>query len=252
MRCPACRRSRQPARSPIGENMPGHGCGHNLLGTGSLAAAVAVKEWLAAGRSGTLRYYGTPAEEGGSGKVYMVRAGLFKDVDAVVAWHPGDRNDASPSSNLANITGKFRFQRRRGARGGGAGPRAFGAGRGRGDELHGEHDARARAAGDAHPLHHHARRRGAERRARFRGGVLLRAPAGHADSRRRLGTHRQRRQRRGARYRNDDGARGDRARSGTCCRTNICPASCTGTSNGSAGSRTRPRSRSSPRRFERR
>jgi aminobenzoyl-glutamate utilization protein B len=99
-----------PARSPIGENMPGHGCGHNLLGTGSLAAAIAVKEWLAAGRSGTLRYYGTPAEEGGSGKVYMVRAGLFKDVDAVVAWHPGDRNDASPSSNLANITGKFRFQ----------------------------------------------------------------------------------------------------------------------------------------------
>jgi aminobenzoyl-glutamate utilization protein B len=87
----------------------GHGCGHNLLGTGALAAAIAVKEWLAAGHAGTLRYYGTPAEEGGSGKVYMVRAGLFNDVDAVVTWHPGDRNEASPSTNLANITGKFRF-----------------------------------------------------------------------------------------------------------------------------------------------
>jgi aminobenzoyl-glutamate utilization protein B len=103
--------SQEPAarRSPITENAPGHGCGHNLLGTGSLAAAIAVKDWLAAGRPGTVRYYGTPAEEGGSGKVYMVRAGLFKDVDAVVAWHPGDRNDASASSSLANITGKFRF-----------------------------------------------------------------------------------------------------------------------------------------------
>ena len=96
-------------RSPIGEDAPGHGCGHNLLGAGSLAAAIAVKEWLAAGRSGTVRYYGTPAEEGGSGKVYMVRAGLFKDVDAVVAWHPADRNSASPSSSLANVTGKFEF-----------------------------------------------------------------------------------------------------------------------------------------------
>ena len=94
----------------IEEGMPGHGCGHNLLGTGALAAAVAVKEWLAAsGHAGTLRYYGTPAEEGGSGKVYMVRDGLFKDVDVAVSWHPGDRNEASPTSSTANITGKFRF-----------------------------------------------------------------------------------------------------------------------------------------------
>ena len=98
------------ARKPVVDNGPGHGCGHNLLGTGALAAAVAVKDWMAATRQpGTIRYYGTPAEEGGSGKVYMVRAGLFNDVDAVVTWHPGDRNDASPSTNLANITGKFRF-----------------------------------------------------------------------------------------------------------------------------------------------
>ena len=98
------------ARKPLVPEAPGHGCGHNLLGTGTLAAAVAVKDWLmAGGRQGTLRYYGTPAEEGGSGKVYMVRAGLFKDVDAVVSWHPGDRNEASPSSTLANISAKFRF-----------------------------------------------------------------------------------------------------------------------------------------------
>lgn len=96
-------------RSPIAENAPGHGCGHNLLGTAALAAAIAVKDWLAAGHAGTIRYYGTPAEEGGSGKVYMVRAGLFKDVDAVVAWHPADHNAADPESSLANITGKFRF-----------------------------------------------------------------------------------------------------------------------------------------------
>jgi aminobenzoyl-glutamate utilization protein B len=97
-------------RSAVTQEGAGHGCGHNLLGTGSLAAAIAVKEWLAGGHPGTLRYYGTPAEEGGSGKVYMVRAGLFSDVDAVVSWHPADRNDASPSTNLANITGKFRFR----------------------------------------------------------------------------------------------------------------------------------------------
>jgi aminobenzoyl-glutamate utilization protein B len=98
-------------RHAIEENAPGHGCGHNLLGTGALAAAVAVKEWLvSSGHAGTLRYYGTPAEEGGSGKVYMVRDGLFKDVDAVVSWHPGDRNEASPTSSTANVTGKFRFR----------------------------------------------------------------------------------------------------------------------------------------------
>jgi aminobenzoyl-glutamate utilization protein B len=98
------------ARQPIVANAPGHGCGHNLLGTGALAAAVAVKDWLrAGGHTGTLRYYGTPAEEGGSGKVYMVRDGLFRDVDVAVTWHPGDRNDASPSSTLANISAKFRF-----------------------------------------------------------------------------------------------------------------------------------------------
>lgn len=69
------------------------------------------KNWLqATGQKGTLRVYGTPAEEGGSGKVYMVRAGLFNDVDAVMHWHAGDRNAVRLSSSLANISGKFRFR----------------------------------------------------------------------------------------------------------------------------------------------
>jgi aminobenzoyl-glutamate utilization protein B len=88
----------------------GHACGHHLFGTGSTAAAIAVKDWLARTKgTGTIRLYGTPAEEGGAGKVYMVRAGLFKDVDTVLHWHAGDRNDASPGSSLANKSAKFRF-----------------------------------------------------------------------------------------------------------------------------------------------
>lgn len=88
----------------------GHACGHHLFGTGSVAAAIAVKDWLrSSGTKGTIRVYGTPAEEGGSGKVYMVRAGLFNDVDVALHWHPGDENDASASSSLANKSGKFRF-----------------------------------------------------------------------------------------------------------------------------------------------
>jgi aminobenzoyl-glutamate utilization protein B len=100
-----------PSRKPLADGGPGHGCGHHLFGTASTAAAIAVKEWLQANHpSGTIRFYGTPAEEGGSGKVFMVRAGLFDDVDAVVSWHPGDRNEATPSSSLANINAKFRFR----------------------------------------------------------------------------------------------------------------------------------------------
>jgi aminobenzoyl-glutamate utilization protein B len=99
-----------PERKVIHEGAPGHGCGHNLLGTGAMAAAIAVKDWLAAsGRPGTVRFYGTPAEEGGGAKGYMVRAGLFDDVDAAISWHPGQANDASPSSNLAIVSAKFRF-----------------------------------------------------------------------------------------------------------------------------------------------
>lgn len=89
----------------------GHACGHHLFGAGSVEAAVAVKNWMqATGQKGTIRLYGTPAEEGGSGKVYMVRAGLFNDVDAVIHWHPGDRNGITMAGSLANRSGKFRFR----------------------------------------------------------------------------------------------------------------------------------------------
>ena len=88
----------------------GHACGHHLFGTASSAAAIAVKDWLIANKKGgTIRFYGTPAEEGGSGKVYMVREGLFNDVDVVFHWHPGAQNNASAGGSLANKTGKFRF-----------------------------------------------------------------------------------------------------------------------------------------------
>lgn len=99
-----------PQRSPVIPQAPGHGCGHNLLGSGSALAAVAVKEYMVAHHvSGTLRYYGTPAEEGGSGKVFMLRAGLFKDVDVVLHWHPGDQNSVNNGGMLAVLSARFTF-----------------------------------------------------------------------------------------------------------------------------------------------
>ena len=99
-----------PERSPIAGQNAGHACGHHLFGTASAEAAIAVKEWMiATHQAGTLRFYGCPAEEGGSGKVYMVRAGLFKDVDVVLHWHPNDANAITMTPSLANISGKFRF-----------------------------------------------------------------------------------------------------------------------------------------------
>ena len=88
----------------------GHACGHHLFGTASTAAAIEVKNWLKTNKKkGTIRFYGCPAEEGGSGKVYLVREGLFKDVDIALHWHPSDANDANPGSALANKSAKFRF-----------------------------------------------------------------------------------------------------------------------------------------------
>ena len=108
---PGITQGRSPERMPRPEVGAGHACGHHLFGTGSVAAALAVKEWLASsGAPGTIRVFGTPAEEGGAGKVYMVRGGLFNDVDAVIHWHPSSGNSASPSSSLANKSAKFRFR----------------------------------------------------------------------------------------------------------------------------------------------
>lgn len=100
----------EPIKKPRPNKIAGHACGHHLFGAGSAAAAIEVKEMLARGEiKGTVKFYGTPAEEGGSGKVYMVRGGLFDGVDVVLHWHPGDGNTANPSSSLANISAKFRF-----------------------------------------------------------------------------------------------------------------------------------------------
>ena len=97
-------------RKPILDQVGGHACGHHLFGTASTAAAIAVKNYLKKSKKkGTVRLYGTPAEEGGSGKVYMVRAGLFDDVDIVLDWHASDRNAANPGTSMANRSAKFRF-----------------------------------------------------------------------------------------------------------------------------------------------
>ncbi len=99
-----------PTQEPVQAGAPGHACGHNLLGSASALAAVAIKEEMQArGLKGTIRYYGTPAEEGGGGKIYMIHAGLFRDVDAVLTWHPADANRVSLGSNLAINGGWFRF-----------------------------------------------------------------------------------------------------------------------------------------------
>jgi len=99
-----------PTRSPIEGKLAGQACGHNLFGAGSVGAAIAIKHWLEeTGTPGVIRLYGTPAEEGGSGKVYMVRDGLFDDVDVAIHWHPSAQNWAGARGSLANRSAKFRF-----------------------------------------------------------------------------------------------------------------------------------------------
>ena len=100
-----------PRRQPVVPDAPGQACGHHLFGSASTTAAVVIADWLAStGTPGTVRLYGTPAEEGGSGKVYLTRAGLFDGVDIVLHWHPSDRNVASPESSNGNKSGRFTFR----------------------------------------------------------------------------------------------------------------------------------------------
>jgi len=108
---PGVAQSSSPFKETFKNNTAGHACGHHLFGAGSAWSAVTVKEWLSKNnRTGTIRFYGTPAEEGGSGKVYMVREGLFDDVDVVLHWHPGSVNHASPRTSNANKSAKFTFK----------------------------------------------------------------------------------------------------------------------------------------------
>ncbi len=98
------------SHTPLPGDGAGHGCGHNLLGAGAMLAATAVKDWLAAnGIKGRVRYYGCPAEEGGSGKAFMTRAGVFADVDIAITWHPMPFPGVNPAKSLANVMVDYSF-----------------------------------------------------------------------------------------------------------------------------------------------
>jgi len=100
-----------PYRQPAREAGYGHGCGHHLFGVASASAAIAVAQQLEAKKmSGTVRYYGCPAEEGGSAKVFMVAAGLFDDCDAALHWHPAANNSAGDRTSVARMAVRFRFR----------------------------------------------------------------------------------------------------------------------------------------------
>jgi aminobenzoyl-glutamate utilization protein B len=102
-----------PEKTPLAEGAGGHGCGHNLFGAGSLGAAIAIKEQIAAGKlQGTVIFYGTPAEEDYGGKIYMARDGLFDGVDAVLAWHPSDETQADMVSSQAMVDLAIEFRGR--------------------------------------------------------------------------------------------------------------------------------------------
>ena len=95
---------------PLVDGGCGHGCGHNLLGAGSLGAAIAVKKAIEAGKlSGTVVFYGCPGEEGCAGKTFMARDGMFRDLDAALTWHPGDTNEITIGSNAACIQTEYHF-----------------------------------------------------------------------------------------------------------------------------------------------
>ena len=100
-----------PHKDPLNAGSPGHGCGHNLFGVASLGAATAIKELIESGKlQGTVRFYGTPAEEKFFGKLWMIRAGLFDDVDVVMDWHPSAETKADVQSSLALVDFLVEFE----------------------------------------------------------------------------------------------------------------------------------------------
>jgi aminobenzoyl-glutamate utilization protein B len=101
---PGISQKTSPVKESLEAGAPGHGCGHNLFGTASLAAAVAIKELIATGKlKGTIRFFGTPAEESIGGKIYMLREGIFRDVDVMLVWHPDDLTRADNEGSQANV-----------------------------------------------------------------------------------------------------------------------------------------------------
>lgn len=100
-----------PIKKPIRSGAPGHGCGHNCLGTGSLAAAIAVKEYLIVNKKpGTVIFYGCPAEEGAGSKQFMARAGIFDGVDFVYTWHPATINEVQSDRSVSIMGANFEFK----------------------------------------------------------------------------------------------------------------------------------------------
>ena len=107
---PGISQKAQPEKEPLQAGAAGHGCGHNLFGTASLASAVAIKELIASGDlKGTIKFFGTPAEEKFFGKIWMVREGLWDDVDVNLSWHPGANTEADVQSTLALVDFKVEF-----------------------------------------------------------------------------------------------------------------------------------------------
>ncbi|MFD2564989.1 amidohydrolase [Aquimarina rubra] len=107
---PGISQKAQPTKSPLNEGAGGHGCGHNLFGAGSLGAAIAVKELIESGKiKGTIKFFGTPSEEKYFGKIWMVREGLWNDVDANISWHPSASTKADVQSSLALVDFKVEF-----------------------------------------------------------------------------------------------------------------------------------------------
>jgi aminobenzoyl-glutamate utilization protein B len=99
-----------PTKSPLKEGAAGHGCGHNLFGAGSLGAAIAIKELIQTGKiKGTVKFLGTPSEEKFFGKIWMVNAGLWDDVDVNISWHPSAETKADVQSSLALVDFKVEF-----------------------------------------------------------------------------------------------------------------------------------------------
>ena len=107
---PGLSQKTEPVKSPVTEGFSGHGCGHNMFGAGSLGAAIAIKEMIEQGKiSGTVKFFGTPAEEKFFGKIWMVEAGLWDDVDVNISWHPGANTEADVQTSLALIDFKVEF-----------------------------------------------------------------------------------------------------------------------------------------------
>lgn len=107
---PGISQKAKPTKDPLVQGGNGHGCGHNLFGAGSLGAAIAIKELIEAGKiKGTVKFFGTPSEEKFFGKIWMVNAGLWDDVDVNISWHPGAATKADVQSSLALVDFKVEF-----------------------------------------------------------------------------------------------------------------------------------------------